>query len=78
MQNGKGSKSRVSDIKKYSSNYDEIDWNNKRQCMFGKETNRPSCPVCIGRGRVEDDKSCEGCGGKGYVSIETFKKLLTL
>lgn len=26
------------------------------------------CPVCVGRGKVGADRSCEHCGGTGFVT----------
>lgn len=34
VQNGKGSKSRINDYKKYTDNYREIDWRTKGEFCF--------------------------------------------
>lgn len=34
MQNGKGDKSRIGDIKKYRDNFSEIDWGKKYKCLM--------------------------------------------
>lgn len=37
MQNGKGSKSRIGDYKKFKSNFEEINWKQKKKLQILKK-----------------------------------------
>lgn len=62
--NGKGSKSRTSDIKKYRENFDEINWK------------KSVCPNCYGRNE-RDKKHCALCSGIGReISAEEEREFI--
>jgi len=28
------------------------------------------CPICRGKGRLEKNEVCHGCGGKGWITVD--------
>ena len=59
-QNGKGSESRVSDVKKFNANYDEIVWSDPaimlgKPCIRGTRITVESIKECLAAGETVED-----------------------
>lgn len=61
---GKGSKSRVSDLKVYNQNFDEINWSNKPKHEPEKDSaQNHKCSTCGGE-VLDEYNMCVECGKK--------------